>query len=209
MPDPVPPPRLHFALVNFNGTSRAAGGPRSAVEATIGAELILASPCVAGVTFVGTHGDVTAMLKPAIEYALRSMTGKGSDELDAAAITEPQSKGPKVATDWELGYQRMLCEIPSISETRARCIVGVFPTMSSLLSELKEQPPLPEPPVPVTEQHLTARFAALSRQSESTTNVRSGADREGRRFGVGLTVSLIRSLMTPFDPAAVTGSESN
>eukprot|EP00672_Neobodo_designis_P011663 CAMPEP_0174871856 /NCGR_PEP_ID=MMETSP1114-20130205/72269_1 /TAXON_ID=312471 /ORGANISM="Neobodo designis, Strain CCAP 1951/1" /LENGTH=380 /DNA_ID=CAMNT_0016107147 /DNA_START=39 /DNA_END=1178 /DNA_ORIENTATION=- len=175
LPESVPPARVHFVLVHFNGTSRPSGSPKTAAEASIGAHLVLASPHVAGVTFVGTHGDVAGMLRPAFEYALKSMAGKGADEIDASALTDPQSKGPKVSTDWGLGYQRMLCEIPGISESRVRCVTAVFPTMASLILELKQQPPLPDPPAPVTEAHLSARFAALAQQHEGSASAR-GAD---------------------------------
>jgi hypothetical protein len=61
--------------------------------------------------------------------------------------------------------------------------------------------------VPVTEAHLTARFAALARQHESSANATSGADREGRRFGIGLTVGIIRALRTPFDQSVFDDDE--
>jgi hypothetical protein len=197
-------PRIHFLLATFDDKNRReSGGPRSVTEATLGAQLIYASSTVAGITFVATFKDVVAAVRHAAEFALRK-TGAAAD-LEVAAMTEPVSRGPKVDVDWAKGYQRMLCEVFGVTEPRAWCIATVFPTMQSLITELRVQPGLPSGPVAVNDGMLSTRFFALANTVEPDANAR-GADRASKRFGLQRTANLIRALRTPFDASLLDGT---
>jgi hypothetical protein len=190
--------RLHFLLMNFGNSSRDFGGPRSVPEATLGATFALASTAVCGVTFVGTHRDIFEPVRLATLFAFRK--AGTAEKHDASAMTEPMNKGPKVDIDWAKGYLRMLSEIPTMTEPRARCIASVFPTMHSLMEGLREQPALAPTLRPVTEAHLSPKFQALARTVEPDTTSR-GADRTAKRFGANRVATLIRALRTPYDAA--------
>lgn len=49
----------------------------------------------------------------------------------------------KAENDWHRAYELMLCEIPQISERRAKTVMSVFPTVRSLCEAIQQDPTLP------------------------------------------------------------------
>jgi hypothetical protein len=149
-------------------------------------------------------------LKSTIDYLAAGHLAKAAKEtVEAAALTEPTSSGPKVDVDWRAGYIRMLCEIPDITQRRARCVATVFPTLSSLLAEvsslLSTRPSLLDVATgDVLIDSLTPKFASLASMAEPESSDK-GADRTSRKFGVGNVLKVIRGVATPFDPDLLTG----
>lgn len=201
--------RVAVMLVNFAAaTTRVHTGPRSKKEGDTGAAFVVASAAVAGVNFIGTRADSARAVEPLVTYACRK--AKDAEELDAASMTEPMTKGKKVDVDWAAAYLRILSEVPTITEPRARCIVAVFPSLHALLEELRLQAPI-APDLNTSAASavdvLTPKFAALSRAVEPDASAR-GADRAARHFGVARTIMLINALRTPFDPKTLDAGEA-